>query len=63
MFTELANCWIKLAGVWVLTDATYSITLYLNAPSYQGSSKQTWKRDHWVRIIRAIIGIAMILWG
>ena len=50
-------------GCWIFSDAVYSITLYLNAPSYEGSKKQTWCRDHWVRLVRGIIGVVMMLAG
>ena len=50
-------------GVWLFSDAVYSITLYLNAPSYEGSPKQTWGRDHWVRLVRAVCSLAIIWFG
>jgi len=52
-----------LIGMWILSDAILSITLYLNAPSYEGSKKQTWKKDHWVRAVRGICGIALMWIG
>ena len=50
-------------GVWLLSDAVYSITLYLNAPSYDGKPKQTFRQDHWVRVLRAILAITIIWTG
>ena len=50
-------------GVWLLSDAVYSITLYLNAPSYDGKPKQTFRQDHWVRLLRAILAITIIWIG
>lgn len=50
-------------GMWIFSDAVYSITLYLNAPSYEGSKKQTWGRDHWVRLVRGMIGVIMMIVG
>jgi len=50
-------------GVVIFMDAVYSITLYLNAPSYEGSKKQTWRKDHWVRVVRGLIAISVIVIG
>ena len=52
-----------LIGMWILSDAIYSYTLYLNAPSYEGAKKQTWKKDHWVRAVRGVCGIVLIWIG
>lgn len=53
---------VGLIGMWILSDAILSITLYLNAQSYDGT-KQTWRKDHWVRLVRLICGIALIAIG
>jgi len=47
--------------VWILSDGVYSWTLYLNAPSYEGSPKQTFWRDHWVRLARIIVSVAVLV--
>ncbi len=57
------NYLLGIIGTWLLTDSIYSITLYLNAPSYDGSPKQTFRKDHWVRIVRAILAISIIIMG
>ncbi len=54
---------IGLVGMWVLSDGILSWTLYLNAPSYEGSKKQTFLRDHWVRLIRCMCGIFLMVVG
>ena len=54
---------IGLIGMWVFSDGILSWTLYLNAPSYEGSKKQTFLRDHWIRLIRIFCGIALIVIG
>ena len=54
---------IGLLGMWILSDAIYSYTLYVNAPSYEGSKRQTWARDHWVRAVRAGVAIVIIVIG
>lgn len=50
-------------GVWILSDGIYSWLLYLNAPSYEGSKKQTFLRDHWVRLVRCICAVTVIVIG
>lgn len=52
-----------LIGMWILSDAILSYTLYVNAVSYDGSKKQTWKKDHWVRAVRGLCGIALMYLG
>ena len=54
---------IGLIGMWIFSDAILSFTLYVNAPSYEGSKKQTWARDHWVRAVRAICAIVLMILG
>ena len=54
---------LGLLGMWVISDGILSWTLYLNAPSYEGSKKQTFSRDHWVRAVRIICGIVIIIFG
>lgn len=54
---------VGLLGMWVLSDGILSWTLYLNAPSYEGSKRQTFLRDHWVRAVRILIGITLIIIG
>ena len=57
------NYWLGIIGTWILSDGILSWTLYLNAPSYEGSKKQTFLRDHWVRLVRIICGIIIIGMG
>ena len=57
------NYAIGLIGMWIFSDGILSWTLYLNAPSYEGSKKQTFLRDHWIRLIRIICGIALMVLG
>jgi hypothetical protein len=54
---------VGLVGMWILSDGILSWSLYLNAPSYEGSKRQTFKRDHWVRLVRIICGALLIAWG
>jgi len=55
--------WIGIIGCWVFSDGILSWTLYLNAPSYEGSKRQTFLRDHWVRCVKIILGISLIAMG
>lgn len=55
--------WIGLVGMWIISDGILSWTLYLNAPSYEGTKRQTFCRDHWVRLVRIICGGLLIYWG
>jgi hypothetical protein len=50
-------------GVWLLSDAIYSYSLYLDKTGTDGKRIQNWKRDHWVRLVRAILAITIIICG
>lgn len=52
---------IGLIGMWIFSDGILSWTLYANAKSYGDGDKQTFKRDHWVRLVRIICGI-LLMW-
>jgi len=52
-----------IIGTWLLSDGIYSIHLYINAPSYEGSLRQTFKRDHWIRLIRIFMAVFIIIAG
>ena len=54
---------VGLMGMWIFSDGILSWTLYLNAPSYEGSERQTFLRDHWIRLIRILVGIALMVIG
>ena len=51
-----------IIGAWIFSDGLYSIFLYLNKPAYHGR-KQTWKRDHWIRVVRMGLGLILIVFG
>ena len=53
---------VGLIGLNITMDGLYSLILYLTARSYRGK-KQTWQRDHWVRCVRMVCGIALIIIG
>jgi len=54
---------VGLIGMWIFSDGILSWTLYMNAPSYEGSSRQNFKRDHWVRLVRMACGVALMIIG
>ena len=54
---------IGLLGMWLASDGLLSWTLYANAPSYEGSERQTFWRDHWIRGVRILVGIALMIMG
>jgi negative regulator of sigma E activity len=58
---DMSYC-IGLIGMWIFSDGLYSLALYLNAESYNGN-KQTWRRDHWVRAVRMVFGVILIVMG
>lgn len=55
--------YIGLIGMWIFSDGVLSWTLYLNAPSYEGSKRQDFKRDHWVRAVRILCGVILMILG
>ena len=64
MTTEfIAYVVLGLGGMAIIYDGLVSITLYFGKPSWRSAKPQTWKRDHWVRVLRMIIGIAMVVSG
>ena len=50
-------------GVWLLSDSIYSYSLYLDKIGTDGKRIQNWKRDHWLRAVRAILAITIIVCG
>jgi hypothetical protein len=52
----------KAIGGWLMLDGIGSILLYYKAPDYNGKL-QTWRRDHWMRVARALFGLALIIWS
>jgi len=51
-----------LIGCWIMSDGVLSWFLYLRAESHTGK-QQTFLRDHWVRLVRIICGIALMVIG
>ena len=46
--------WLKVIGLWLVLDGIISIGVY---------PKQSWWREHSVRVVRILTGIALIIWG
>ena len=45
---------LVIIGMWCITDGWFSLSLYLKDKS------QTWRRDHYIRVIRIIGGIVLL---
>jgi hypothetical protein len=50
-------------GVWLLSDAIYSYVLYYDKVGPDNVKRQSWKRDHWLRAVRGLIAITLIVMG
>ena len=53
---------VGIIGVVIFDDALLSYMLYRGGKSYRGDL-QTWGKDHWVRAVRAVCGIALVVIG
>jgi hypothetical protein len=53
---------IGVIGIVIFMDALYSLMLYIGGKSYRGDL-QTWGKDHWVRAVRGVCGIALVVMG
>ena len=51
-----------IIGAWIFSDGLYSILLYTGKTAYHGE-KQTWRRDHWIRVVRMVLGCTLIIFG
>jgi hypothetical protein len=49
-------------GVWLISDAIYSYVLYASSQSWRGD-RQTWCKDHWVRLVRLGLAISIVVAG
>lgn len=56
------NYAIGLMGMWLFSDGIYSWVLYHNAQCYNGGQQTFW-RDHWIRLIRILIGVVLMVIG
>lgn len=54
---------IGLGAMWIFSDGVYSIALYLNTPSFRHGEKQSWKKDHTIRMVRCLISMGFIYLG
>ena len=54
---------IGIMGVWLFCDGLVSIRLYLGMKDETGKRTQSWKYDHSIRLIRCIIGLALVWIG
>jgi threonine/homoserine/homoserine lactone efflux protein len=45
---------LTIAAMWNITDGWFSLSLYLK------DKNQTWYKDHYIRVIRILIGVLLI---
>jgi len=50
LFIMLLVC----AGMWNITDGWFSLSLYIK------NKDQTWYKDHYIRVIRILVGILLL---
>jgi len=53
----MTGYFLGLIGCWLFCDGWMSISIYINREG------QTWKKDHSIRIIRALLGVALMVLG
>lgn len=58
----MMNVFLVIAGTWLVSDAIYSYHLYAHSQSWRGD-RQTWLHDHWVRLLRLILAVGIIIVG
>ena len=49
-------------GIWLISDGIYSWVLYKHTQSWRGE-KQNFAKDHYIRLIRIILGIIIVVLG
>jgi len=54
---------IGLIGMWLFCDGIISIRVYLNTVNETGKKIQNWKYDHSIRLIRMLLGTALMIIG
>ena len=56
------NIALAVIGTWLISDAVYSYCLYAGSQSWRGD-RQTWAHDHWVRLVRLVCGVVVVVIG
>ena len=56
------NTFLVAAGTWLASDAIYSYVLYSHSQSWRGD-RQTWLKDHWVRLVRLVLAVGIVAVG
>ena len=54
------NYWLGCIGTWIVADGVSSLWAYTR-PEIRGT--QSWLRDHSLRVLRCVLGIAIIVIG
>jgi len=58
----MISYFLAVSGTWILSDAIYSYVLYAHSQSWRGD-RQTWFKDHWIRALRALLAIGILVIG
>lgn len=45
---------LTICGMWCVTDGWFSLSLYIR------NKDQSWHKDHYIRVIRIIVGLILI---
>ena len=53
----MSSKWLAVCGTWFVCDGIFSLSLYI------GDKKQSWHKDHYIRVIRILVGLALIIFG
>lgn len=60
MLVDKLDVLIAVVGCWVMCDGIASLYTYTAPDKREG---QTWWRDHSLRVVRCLLGIALIVLG
>ena len=59
---KLTQSFLLVAGTWLISDAIYSYVLYRYSQSWRGD-RQSWAKDHWVRAVRLVLAVGIVIVG
>jgi len=57
----ITSKYLAVIGTWFICDGWFSMSLYWGKKA--GDRQQTFWRDHYIRVIRILAGIALIIFG
>ena len=56
---EIMEKFLIIAGTYLITDGWFSMSLYWGTKA--GDRQQTFWKDHYIRVIRILIGLGLII--